>query len=88
MIRQGPVRRSQAWIVAGAGASGRFIATHWSPGAYAQFRANHRLTRHVGVYVGGDIQHSTGATVGAADREARIDFGDTYGAVAGMSHTF
>ncbi len=70
MIRQGPVRRSQAWIVAYAGASGCFIATHSSPGAYAQIRANHRLTRHVGVYVGGDIQHSTVATVGAPDREA------------------
>ena len=71
-----------------AAASGRFIATHWSPGAYAQIRADYRLTRHVGVYVGGDIQHSTGATVGAPGREARIDFGDTYGAVAGVSYTF
>ena len=71
-----------------AAASGRFIATHWSPGAYAQIRADYHLTRHVGVYVGGDIQHSTGATVGAPGREARIDFGDTYGAVAGVSYTF
>lgn len=71
-----------------AAASGRSVATHWSPGAYAQVRTNYRLTRHLGVYVGGDIQHSTGATVGAPGREARIDFGDTYGAVAGVSCTF
>ena len=37
---------------------------------------------------GGDVQHSTGATVGAPGREARIDFGNTYGAVAGVSYTF
>lgn len=67
---------------------GKYLHTHWSPGGYAQLRATYRLTKHLGVYVGGDLQYNTGVTVDAPGRQARIDFGATYGAVAGVSLSF
>ena len=68
--------------------SGRYLRSHWSPGAYAQLRATYRLTKHVGVYIGGDFQYNTGVTVTAPGREARFDFGKTYGAVVGVTYGF
>lgn len=71
-----------------ASISGHYLRTHWSPGGYAQLRATYRLTKHVGVYVGGDFQYNTGVTIDAPGRQAKIDFGTTYGAVAGVSFGF
>ena len=67
---------------------GKYLRTHWSPGGYAQLRATYRLTKHLGVYVGGDFQYNTGVTIDAPGRQAKIDFGSTYGAVAGVSIGF
>ncbi|HTH48450.1 MAG TPA: hypothetical protein VMB21_13135 [Candidatus Limnocylindria bacterium] len=66
----------------------RYLSSHWSPGGYAQLRAIYRLTKHIGVYVGGDFQYNTGVTINAPGRQAKIDFGTTYGAVAGVNFGF
>jgi hypothetical protein len=68
--------------------TGKYLRTHWSPGGYAQLRATYRLTKHLGVYVGGDFQYNTGVTIDAPGRQAKLDFSSTYGAVAGVSLGF
>jgi hypothetical protein len=65
-----------------------YLRTHWSPGAYAQLRLTYRLTKHIGVYVGGDFQYNTGVTVNAPDRQARFDFSSNYGGVLGVTYGF
>ncbi len=61
---------------------------HWSPGAFAQARLQYRLTRHVGLYVGADMQYSTSSSVIAPGREVRFNLGTSYGGVAGVSLNF
>lgn len=68
--------------------SGRYTRTQFIPGVYAQLRLEWRLTKLVGLYVGGEIQYNTGLTVHAPTREARFDLGSTYGGVAGVSLNF
>lgn len=61
---------------------------HWSPGAYAQLRLEYRLTKHVGIYAGADMQASTGSSVHLPGRDIRYDFGSVYGGVAGVNLSF
>ena len=61
---------------------------HWSPGAYAQLRLEYRLTKHLGLYAGADVQASTGSSVHLPGRDVRYDFGSVYGGVAGVTLSF
>jgi hypothetical protein len=68
--------------------SGRYSRSAFVPGAFSQLRINYRLTKLVGLYLGGEFQYNTGVTVAAPTRSVRLDFGSTYGAVGGVNLSF
>jgi hypothetical protein len=60
----------------------------WSPGLYAEIRANYRFTKNLSAYLGADAEYHKNVTFGDSAHQVKIDLGSTYGAKAGISFGF
>jgi hypothetical protein len=69
-------------------ATGDISVAKWRPGAYAELLVNYRLTKRIGVFLGGDAHYNSSFTFGDAGHEVTLKLGPTFGAKAGVVFKF
>jgi hypothetical protein len=60
----------------------------WKPGAYLQLRFHYHFTRHLGAFLGGELQYNTSFEFTEAERTVSLDLGPLYAALLGLEVRF
>lgn len=60
----------------------------WRPGGYFEMRLQYDFTKHLGVYVAGQVEFNQDCTFGDYGRQATIKLGGVYGGNVGVRWTF